>query len=113
MRRGLSELQSWILRKAATQDRVFHSEICEGYFGWKQTREQAHRNSPKFSRGQIGEKEYTRVKATISRSCRRLEDRGMVDCLRGLAKWSAVSITPRGRDYLSVNMLARPDIINR
>ena len=56
-----------------------------------------------FSRQAIGEREYNRVMATLSRSCRRLEERGLVTRIQGaMAGWSAVKITEEGK-ALEVN----------
>ena len=55
-----------------------------------------------FSRREIGEREYSRVMATLSRSCLRLQQRGLVRCLRGkFSHWAGVEITGEGRQYLS------------
>jgi hypothetical protein len=123
MGRGLSELQRFILKKAAGQKRLHYAEVLVEFFGWQP--EVALRHHPPgsrsyfgdewegeledpgaqyFSRRTIGEATYRKVMATLSRSCRRLQDRGLVTCLQGAyARWAAVSITEAGRQWLSVN----------
>lgn len=123
MGRGLSELQKHILNKANQLGRVYYADICEGYFNWKPIKpikryEETKKDPPKqigricypgsqfFSRQQIGEQEYRKVMASISRSCRRLHDRGLVTWIAGeIAHWSGVELTDRGREYVSVNLL--------
>ncbi len=100
MGRGLSELQRWILREARARGRLYYADICEGYFGWNRKPRgtlSENYNRQMFSRQAIGEKEYDRVMATISRSCLRLERRELVRCLRGL-NWAAVEIAKGGRE---------------
>ena len=93
MGRGISELQRWILEEARARGRLYYSDICEGYYGWKQHSSYGSHGGPgcnKFSREEIGKAEYNRVMATISRACLRLERRGLVRCIRGLVRWAAV-----------------------
>ncbi len=95
MGRGLSDLQRWILAEARKQDRLYYADICEKYYGWR--RKYHTWGDPfsvgcnKFYRSEIGHREYNRVMATISRSCRRLEKRGLVRCISGMySRWAAV-----------------------
>ena len=107
MGRGLSELQRFILSKAAHQKRVYYCEILADYFKWKPVRkfwrdkDTGELKDPvgqHFSRQAIGEREYTRVMVTLGRSCLRLEKRGLVTCIQGAyAHWSAVKITEEGK----------------
>lgn len=95
MGRGLSDLQRWILAEARKRDRLYYADICEKYYGWpRKTDSQGNPlsiGSQHFSRSEIGEREYNRVMATISRSCLRLEKRGLVRCLVAKSsRWSGV-----------------------
>ena len=110
MGRGLSPLQQWILEEvrskreqASGAGRLYYSEICSGYFGWTSA-PGVWRNgvgSQQFSKASIGEAEYSRVQTTISRSCRRLRERGLVTCLQGLhSHWSGVEITETGLEVI-------------
>ena len=119
MGRWLSELQRFILSKAAHQQRVYSCEILADYFGWEPLQKfQRGECTPTedvgvltnpgeyfFSRQAIGEREYNRVMATLSRSCRRLEKRGLVTRIQGLmAHWAGVKITEEGKTLgLTVN----------
>jgi len=107
MGRGLSELQRFILEKAATMEYVCYADICMEYYGWK-PRHSVHRlpdgtlaNAGRqlFSRKEIGEREYSRVMATISRSCKRLAfNRDLVTWVVGTYRhFSGVKITESGR----------------
>ena len=58
-----------------------------------------------FSPQEIGEPRYRATMASLSRSCRRLQERGLVTCLVGAGShWSCVQITDKGREWLSVNL---------
>ncbi len=102
MGRGLSDLQRWILAEARKRDRLYHADICEKYYGW--SRKTDSRGNPlsigsqHFSRSEIGGREYNRVMATISRSCLRLEKRGLVRCIRAMyGGWAGVmAVTQEG-----------------
>jgi len=108
MGRGLSELQQFILKKAATLRIVYYADICMEYYGWK-PRYAAYEShysdgtlmSPgrqRFSRKEIGEREYSRVMATMNRSCNRRAYRGLVTGWKGKnAHWRGVKITDSGR----------------
>ncbi len=131
----LSKLQKFILSKAAELDRVYYADVCEGFYGWAPVspirRYQAGDSmtnlagqgipipakeigciqgpgDQKFSRKAIGEKEYTRVMAAISRSVMRLGQRGLVTCICGsYSRWSGVQITDSGRECVMVNLNAK------
>jgi hypothetical protein len=109
--RGLSDLQRWILKEAASRDcfsaaearRLHMAEILVGYFGWRpENRGSLRDNSHHFDRLQIGLRTYQNVKSALCRSVRRLEERGLVKHWIGL-QCAAVSITSKGRAWLSVN----------
>lgn len=91
MGRGLSDLQRWILKAAEERDRLYYSDICEGYFGWTKIDGRSGPGAQKFDRAAIGAAEYNRVMATVSRSCRRLEARGLVHRIEGVyTRWTAI-----------------------
>jgi hypothetical protein len=69
-------------------------------------------NEQKFSRKGIGEREYAKVMATLSRSVLRLEASGLVEWVGG-RNWSGVEITEAGRTWLSVNSAETFRRINR
>lgn len=117
MGRGLSDLQKFILRKAARQPRVYYCEICEGFYNWEpkswfgvkdgggfcrsKDGNLKYPGTQYFSRAEIGEKEYTRVMAAISRSCLLLQERGLVKCITvASSHWSGVVITEKGRQFI-------------
>jgi hypothetical protein len=132
MGRGLSELQRYILTEAGKRQRVYYADILEGFFGWAPVKPIArwkagdvrggvpgypeeqipenevgsikHPGHQYFSRRKIGEKNYRKVLATLSRTCLRLGQRGLVTCLRGtMGHWSGIEITDKGREQLLVS----------
>jgi hypothetical protein len=68
-------------------------------FGWERGRGR-WRSSPgsqKFDRRDIGAQTYDAVLAAVSRSVRRLEDRGLVQRVSGaLTHWSGLNLTEDG-----------------
>jgi hypothetical protein len=116
MGRGLSELQRYIVASAAMRDRLYYRDILEGYLRGKSKR-LAHQESDVgqhgafFSRQRIGNLEYRRAMATLSRACQRLERRGLVRCVCG--SWThkpAVEITDIGRTWLTNGLGESPCI---
>jgi hypothetical protein len=126
MGRGLSDLQRFILKKSSSQKRLHHCEILEGYFGWKPRNGTIPRwgvgahavldckpeekgevicpGSQRYNPREIGIARYRKTRAALSRSCRRLESRGLVECVNGMyCHWAGVKITEKGRHWLSVN----------
>lgn len=126
MGRGLSKLQEFILCEANRLGRCYYADVLEKYFRWIPIRPierfsetdadivtgQPHQTgTPKeltgrikypglkyFSPGLVGKKEYQKVMATLSRSCERLRERGLVNCLQGADQhWAAVELTELGR----------------
>jgi hypothetical protein len=97
MGRGLSDLQRWILREARERGQLEYTEIRRDYFGWKPERKDKQLRD-RYSPQEVGAEEYNRVMATISRSCRRLQARGLVT-LEGYApylRW--IKPTKAGRE---------------
>jgi hypothetical protein len=98
MGRGLSDLQRFILKRASKQERVYYAEVLRDFFGWTpmQTADwkRGKLDSPghhSFSPQQIGKATYRNTLATLSRACRRLEKRGLVERLNGAySLWAAV-----------------------
>ncbi len=88
MGRGLSELQKTMLTIAA-EDKddpkrhnvALYNEVLVRHYGWRPT----HRRGDvgpqgwHFSKRDIGEKEYRKARAAVSRSASRLAERGLVD----------------------------------
>jgi hypothetical protein len=133
MGRGLSKLQRWILRRGATGHTLFQVEILAEFFGWEpkyelerfgEGRYEADTRHPKgmlamgvcrnfFSPREIGEKRYRKTRAALSRSCSRLEQRGLVRLIRFAYHlgWG-IEVTPKGQqwvheqDWLSVNRVS-------
>jgi hypothetical protein len=78
MGRGLSPLQRWIMREVETAGKLYYVDIYTRYFGWQPTSRAWSKDGQHFSPTSIGLREYRRVVATVSRSCKRLEQRGLV-----------------------------------
>ena len=78
-------MQRWILREARERGQLEYPYILKGYFGWTPTGTDAQLRD-RFSPASIGPAEYNRVMATVSRSCRRLEERGLIT-LEGYAPY--------------------------
>lgn len=96
----LSKLQKSILRIAlrnhlAGKDRVYYSEILSEHYGFE-IKNRLDNCGQHFSRREIGAKRYSSAQAALSRAMRRLEDRGLIDCISGVAKWTAARLTLRG-----------------
>jgi hypothetical protein len=111
MGRGLSDLECYILAAAAGRPRVYHAEVLAGFFGWRTLRPLQYEDgrllspgSPRFSAARIGKSRYNEAKNALRRACRRLEEGGLVTYLTGPGRrGSAVEITDKGRQWLSVN----------
>ena len=97
MGRGLSDLQRWILREACRRGQLEYADIRRDYYGWE-SKQKDKQLRDRYSPSEIGAAEYNRVMATISRSCRRLEARGLIT-LEGYApylRW--IKPTKAGQD---------------
>jgi hypothetical protein len=106
MGRGLSELQRWILQEASGVDRLYYADICSGYFHWTRARNPGADlpGHQRFSRRTIGEQRYQAVMATLSRTCKRLWQRGLIEWpTAAQSHWAAVVVTDQGREWLKVN----------
>ena len=105
MGRGFSKLQRFILTKAATTaDSLLRSEILAEFWGWKpispiRSRDGKRTGLYHFSRKQIGEKRYASVMASLSRACRQLQERGLIEQLMG-PSGNGLTITPKGRAWV-------------
>lgn len=119
MGRGLSPLQKWILAEASQRRRVYYADILAGFFGWKPSRpmdrcqagEQAGElkqpGGHYFSMLSIGIQKYRRTLGTISRSCKRLQERGLVKCVQGTSSHgTGFEITEEGRRALALSIAA-------
>jgi hypothetical protein len=74
MGRGLSDLQRWMLQELEKEGYLPYFMIHERFFGWRPY----HSASYRKYRRTVTPAEYNRVNATISRSARRLANRGLV-----------------------------------
>jgi hypothetical protein len=113
-------LQRYILAEAGKQDRLYYADVLMGFYGWQPHREPRYYQGERslgyqlFSRKKIGESVYRKTMAALSRSCRRLQDRGLVKWICGAwSHWSGVVITDAGREWLSVNSCPRAPSVNR
>jgi hypothetical protein len=132
MGRGLSELQRWILTEACKRPRLHYADVLHHYFGFP-VRPGADRlwyvtgligseygestwegggtlrtpNCQRFDPAAIGLARYRSAKVALGRSCRRLEQRGLVTCIAGAySRWAGVEATDKGRE-LSVYLFSR------
>jgi hypothetical protein len=119
MGRGLSPLQLWILREARQRRRIYYADILAGFFGWQpskpmdrhQTGEEAGElkcpGDHYFSAIRIGARKYQHTTATVSQSCKRLQERGLVKRVQGApSRRAGVEITEAGRRALSIHLAA-------
>jgi hypothetical protein len=102
--RGLSDLQRYILERAAAQEQLYFPEVLHGFFGWKPAHPLRHAGGEywegqHFSLVEIGIPVYRRAIAALSRAVRRLEALGLVRRLAG-PDAIAVVITAAGRQAL-------------
>jgi hypothetical protein len=122
MRRSLSELQRFILRRATEQHCLYYAEILAAYFGWqpvgpwaalhRHAGELANPGGQRFSRDAIGRARYHRTHVVLTRACRRLVARGFVAYWHGTQhQWAAVAITAAGRAALAAE--AAPAVAGR
>ena len=100
----LSDLQRYILERAAAQEQLYFPEVLHGFFGWKLDHPIRHAGGEywegqHFSLVEIGIPVYRRAIAALSRAVRRLEALGLVRRLAG-TEVIAVVITAAGRQAL-------------
>jgi hypothetical protein len=101
MGRGLSPLQAWIVRQSARRSLLFYPEVLVGYFGLRPNRTQWYPGSQWFAPDAIGRRRYRSALSALSRSCRRLEERGLVECICSrCSHWAGVVITEAGRQWV-------------
>jgi hypothetical protein len=84
MGRGLSDLQRFILKRAAESGGARRGDVLCDYFGWRTQGERptgryAWIGEQNFSPSQIGTKKYRSDSASLSRAQRRLRERGLVN----------------------------------
>ena len=116
MGRGLSQKQQNVLVLALEKRRddpdrnvdLYCAEMLHHLWGFPYKfgrREFGHGQN--FDQDQIGRRPYRSARASLSRSLRRLEDRGLVERYDGVsAKWVGIELTSAGEDVasgLSVN----------
>ena len=128
MGRGLSPLQNWMLRKAlenrqrenrdATSNGadLYYNEVKAGFFHlmFKTVPNPEYnvlRNVHDGHRFDDSEPGYAAASASISRSTRRLRDRGLVVWILGYSHWSGISLTEAGIGYVLADI--RNDITDR
>jgi hypothetical protein len=106
-----SELERYILAKAAGRPRVYFAEVLAGYYGWRPLRPLEYEGglllfpgSQRFSLARIGKHRYAKTKAELSRVCNLLAALGLVNCLTSPGhNGAAVEITGKGREWLAAN----------
>jgi hypothetical protein len=118
MGRGLSPLQTWVLRRAVQQSRVYYAEVLVGFFGFKPDRPLTYHDdhdnalgrtldmpgNQRFRPAAIGRDKYRCAVSALSRTCARLEARGLVTCLVAAGShWAAVAITDAGRAWAAAH----------
>ena len=74
MARGLSELQQFIIIRAAERESVSYSDLLASFFGFEPSKV----DKRGFSPVEIGENRYNSAMASLSRACRRLHRRGLI-----------------------------------
>ena len=105
MARGLSDLQRYIVTKAATVERLYTHDILQEYYGWTSHIGTWHKRDGTYTPGdqrfwpeEIGAQRYHATRVTLSRAIARLQQRGLVQALQGRsAHGSGVEITAEGR----------------
>jgi hypothetical protein len=90
--RGLSELQKTILTIAAEEkddpkrhNVALYNEVLARHYGWQTKHRYRGDVGPQgwhFSKADIGEKEYRKARAALSRSASRLAERGLVEFMQ-------------------------------
>ena len=111
MARGLSDLQKWILKEAATRPKsIYHevkiltiSEICKDYYDFPYGGKKFNPyTSYHFYKNVVGVKKYNAAMVAIHKTFARLEKRGLVMYWRSHCKsWQGVSITDAGINVLA------------
>lgn len=131
MVKALSDLQAWILERAARYKRVSYFDVFYYYFKWEPveppelwgetylgkdeaTGRDVVKQTPanmvgmprlrasNFDPDKIGRKKYNSAMASLSRSCARLAARGLVTrCMANFAYIAGVSITDAGRAWIN------------
>jgi hypothetical protein len=81
------------MQEVGSRGTLYYAEICAGYFHWTPQQPIVRQeggfpgpSSPYFSPAQIGPQKYRAVRVTISRTCRRLAERGLVEWSSGMVK---------------------------
>jgi hypothetical protein len=115
MGRGLSDLQRYIVTKAASVERLYYHDILQGYYGWPLHTDFRHMRTDEetgqrrllpggqfFWPEEIGVQRYHATRVSLSRAVERLQWRGLVTWLSGTrAHWSGVEITDEGRHLVA------------
>ncbi len=108
MGRGLSDLQRTMLRLAYknyladpySKADVFYPEVLVAHYGWHDNYINVRRYHSRqiFSKAKIGARHYNAATVAVYRAALRLEQRGLVVCVRGAyAKWAGVKLTDEGK----------------
>jgi hypothetical protein len=124
MGRGLSNLQRFLLAESNRRPRLYYADVLRHYFGFRPAAKMEYHKpreaDPAFTRGDpsswedggqlhcpggqkfrprdIGVRRYRSALASLSRACRRLQSRGLVELIcGGYSHWAGVEITAKGR----------------
>jgi len=121
MARGLSDLQRYIVTKAATVERLYTHDILQEYYGWTSHIGTWHKRDGTYTPGdqrfwpeEIGAQRYHATRVTLSRAIARLQQRGLVQALQDRsAHGSGVEITAEGRRLAETwQQTAQPGSLN-
>lgn len=92
-------MQRDILILAAENYEISAAWVLEKYFGWKIT--PSTLDGWLFRRKKIGERTYANAMSTLSRACRRLLSRGLIECEGKRRK--NIRLTAAGVKWITVN----------
>jgi hypothetical protein len=120
MGRGLSKLQHWILQQTGARGGITNTEILQGYFSWPEKRpvygwrSQGYQEpiwtcvrEAAFPLSEIGKQRYHVVTVTVSRSIKRLYQRGLMCSIYLDDK---MRLTEQGQEWYRLNVVVDPEI---
>lgn len=107
MARGLSDLEKRILTLAYEKRMhtprtgpcdVSTTQVLLEVYDWPLVENCFSVAAHNFDRSEIGLREYNRAMASVSRSLRRLEARGLATRFKSSHAWSGITLTPAGME---------------